>query len=157
VSESTSVSVVLAQMQKTDGKMTIVVDEFGNTAGLITRQDTIAEMIGIKVPSDRTTELLARLPDGGFIVQAQMDIEDLNEQLGIDLPLADDYQTLAGFLLDRWQHIPQDGESLNHGDWNLTVISKVGPRIDRVKVERGGGGEGETGSSATLTDQGLGD
>jgi CBS domain containing-hemolysin-like protein len=149
VSESTSVSVLLAQMQKADSKMTIVVDEFGNTAGLITRQDTIAEMIGIKVPSDRTTELFDRLPDGGFIVQAQMAIEDLNEQLGIDLPLADDYQTLAGFLLDRWQHIPQDGESLNHGDWNFTVVSKVGPRIDRVKVlrerERGRGGEGGTG------------
>jgi CBS domain containing-hemolysin-like protein len=137
VSESTSVSVVLAQMQKTDGKMIVVVDEFGNTAGLITRQDTIAEMIGIKVPRDRTTELFERLVDGGFIVQAQIDIEDLNEQLGINLPLADRYQTLAGFLLDRWQHIPQDGESLNYGDWNFTVVSKVGPRIDRVKVLRG--------------------
>ena len=141
VSESTSVSVVLAQMQKTGGEMTIVVDEFGNTAGLITRQDTIAEMIGIKVPCDRNTELFDRLPDGGFIIQAQMDIEDLNEQLGLDLPLADDYQTLAGFLLDRWQHIPQDGESLNHGDWKLTVVSKVGPRIDRVKLERGSEGD----------------
>ncbi len=145
VSESTSVSVLLAQMQKTEGKMTIVVDEFGNTAGLITHQDIIAEMIGIKVPFDRTTGLLDLLPDGGFVVQAQMDINDLNEQLGIDLPLADDYQTLAGFLLDRWQHIPQDGESLNYGDWNLTVVSKVGPRIDRVRVERGRGRGGEGG------------
>jgi CBS domain containing-hemolysin-like protein len=135
-------------------KMTIVVDEFGNTAGLITRQDTIAEMIGIKVPSDRTTKSFDRLPDGGFMVQAQIDIEDLNEQLGINLPLADRYQTLAGFLLDRWQHIPQDGESLNYGDWHLTVVAKVGPRIDRVKVLRN---EGERGSSATLTERGRGD
>jgi CBS domain containing-hemolysin-like protein len=134
VAESTPVSIVLTQMQKNNGKMAIVVDEFGNTAGLITRQDTIAEMIGIKVPSDRPTKLLHQLPDGAFIVQAQIDIEDLNEQLGTDLPLADDYQTLAGFLLDRWQHLPQDGESLNHGDWNLTVVSTIGRRIDRVRV-----------------------
>ncbi len=134
VSASTAVSIVLTQMQKNDGKMMIVVDEFGNTAGLITRQDIISEMIGIQVTADRETDLLQELNDGSFLVQAQIDITDLNEKLATNIPLADDYQTLGGFLLDRWQHIPQDGESLNHGDWNLTVVSKVGQRIDRVRV-----------------------
>ncbi len=136
VTESTPLSVVLTQMQKSDTQMTIVVDEFGNTAGLIARQDAISEMIGIKVTSQRPTKLLNRLADGTFIVQAQINLEDLNEQLGTYLPLSDDYQTLAGFLLDKLQQFPKAGESLNYGDWHLTVISTVGPRIHQVKMNK---------------------
>ena len=137
VTESTPVSVALQQMQQSDTHMTIVVDEFGNTAGLITRQDAIAEMIGMKVSSERPTQLFQKLSDGTFLVQAQINLEDLNHQLNIDLPLSDDYQTLAGFLLNKLQHFPQPGESLDYGDWNLTVISTIGPRIDRVRVRMG--------------------
>ncbi|WP_310424401.1 hemolysin family protein [Chamaesiphon sp. VAR_48_metabat_135_sub] len=136
VAESTPVSVVLKQMQASDTHMTIVVDEFGNTAGLITRQDAIEEMIGMKVTSDRQTPLLQKLVDGTFLVQAQINLEDLNEELKIDLPLADDYQTLAGFLLDKMRQFPQDGESLAYGNWHFTVVSTVGPRIDRVRVRQ---------------------
>jgi CBS domain containing-hemolysin-like protein len=137
VAESTPVSVVLKQMQQFDRHMTIVIDEFGNTAGLITRQDAISEMIGINVTPDRQTQLLQKLADGTFLIQAQINLEDLNAQIDIDLPLADDYQTLAGFLLNKLQHFPQDGESLDYRDWNLTVVSTVGPRIDRVRVRKG--------------------
>jgi CBS domain containing-hemolysin-like protein len=134
VAESTPVSVILNQMQQFDRHMTIAIDEFGNTAGLITRQDAISEMIGINVTPDRETQLLQRLADGTYLIQAQINLEDLNAQLNIHLPLADDYRTLAGFLLNKLQHFPQDGESLDYGDWNLTVVSTVGPRIDRVRV-----------------------
>jgi CBS domain containing-hemolysin-like protein len=137
VAESTPVSAVLKQMQQFDRHMTIVIDEFGNTAGLITRQDVISEMIGINVTPDRQTQLFQKLADGTFLIQAQINLEDLNAQLNIDLPLADDYQTLAGFLLNKLQHFPQDGESLDYGDWNLTIVSTVGPRIDRVRVRKG--------------------
>jgi CBS domain containing-hemolysin-like protein len=134
VAESTPVSVILQQMQQFDRHITIAIDEFGNTAGLITRQDAISEMIGINVTPDRETQLLQKLADGTFLIQAQINLEDLNAQLNIHLPLADDYRTLAGFLLNKLQHFPQDGESLDYGDWNFTVISTVGPRIDRVRV-----------------------
>jgi CBS domain containing-hemolysin-like protein len=134
VAESTPVSIILKQMQQFDRYMTIVIDEFGNTAGLITRQDAISELIGINVTPDRQTQLLQKLADGTFLIQAQINLEDLNAQLNIDLPLADDYQTLAGFLLNKLQHFPQDGESLDYRDWNLTVVSTIGPRIDRVRI-----------------------
>lgn len=136
VTESTPASVVLDRMQKSDTHLTIVVDEFGNTAGLITRQDAIAAMTGLKVTSERPTQLVHKLADGTFLVQAQINLEDLNEQLATDLPLADDYQTLAGFLLNKLQHFPHTGECLNYGEWNLTVVSTVGPRINQVRVQR---------------------
>jgi CBS domain containing-hemolysin-like protein len=137
VAESTPVSIILKQMQQFDTYMTIVVDEFGNTAGLITRQDAIEEMIGIKVTSHRQTPLLQKLADGTFLAQAQIHLEDLNAQLKMDIPLADDYQTLAGFLLNKLQHFPHDGESLEYGDYHFTVVSTVGPRIDRIRVRNG--------------------
>jgi CBS domain containing-hemolysin-like protein len=139
VAESTPVSVILQQMQQFDRHMTIVIDEFGNTAGLITRQDAISEMIGISVSPDRQTQLFQKLADGTFLIQAQINLEDLNAQLNINLPLADDYQTLAGFLLNKLQYFPQGGEFLNYGDWNFTVVSTVGPRIDRVRVSNSSG------------------
>jgi CBS domain containing-hemolysin-like protein len=135
VVESTPASIVLSQMQKSDTHMTIVVDEFGNTAGLITRQDAIAAMTGLKVSSERSTQFLQKLADGTYLIQAQINLEDLNQKLGIALPLADDYQTLGGFLLNKLQHFPQIGESLTYGDWKLTVISTAGPRIDRVRLQ----------------------
>jgi CBS domain containing-hemolysin-like protein len=136
VVESTPVSVVLSQMQKSDAHMTIVVDEFGNTAGLITRGDAIAQMIGIKITSERQAQLLYKLADGSFLVQAQIKLEDLNEHLTEDLPLADDYQTLAGFLLNKLQYFPQVGETLTYEDWDLTVVATIGPRIDRVRIQK---------------------
>jgi CBS domain containing-hemolysin-like protein len=137
VVESTPASIVLSQMQVSDTHMTIVVDEFGNTAGLITRQDAIAAMTGLKVTSERSTQFLQKLADGTYLIQAQINLEDLNQKLGIALPLADDYQTLGGFLLNKLQHFPQIGESLTYGDWKLTVISTAGPRIDRVRLSEG--------------------
>ena len=137
VTESTLVSVILHQMQASNAQMTIVVDEFGNTAGLITRQDAIAETIGMKVTSDRPTQLCQQLSDGTFIVQAQIDIADLNQCVkDIDLPLSEDYRTLAGFLLNKLQQFPRPGESLDYGDWSFTVISAIGPRIDRVRIRK---------------------
>jgi CBS domain containing-hemolysin-like protein len=134
VAESTPMIIILRQMQLVNSHMTIVVDEFGNTAGLITRQDAIEETIGLKFASDRSTQLVQKLADGSFLVQAQINLEDLNQRLSLDLPLADEYQTLAGFLLNKLQHFPQDGESLEYENWNLTVVSTIGPRIDRVRI-----------------------
>ncbi len=134
--ESTPASFVLNQMQKSDTHMTIVVDEFGNTAGLITRQDAIAAMTGLKVTSERSTQLIHKLAQDTFSVQAQINLEDLNHRLRADLPLADEYQTLAGFLLNKLQHFPQIGESLDYGDWHLTVVSTSGPRIDRIRIQK---------------------
>jgi CBS domain containing-hemolysin-like protein len=142
VTESTPVSVAIQQMQQSNTQMTIVIDEFGNTAGLITRQDAIAEMIGMRIASDRSTQSIQKLTDGTFLVQAQIDLENLNSQLNIDLPLADDYRTLAGFLLNKLKQFPQPGESLDYADWTLTVVSTVGARIDRVRVRKGIGDRG---------------
>jgi CBS domain containing-hemolysin-like protein len=134
VAEATLVSDILMMMQQADTKMTIVVDEFGNTAGLITRQDAIAKMIGIK--SDRQPTPIQQLGADRFLIQAQINITELNERLGTNFPVADDYQTLGGFLLYKLQQLPKIGESLRYNDWELTVASTVGLRIHQVQLQR---------------------
>jgi CBS domain containing-hemolysin-like protein len=136
VPESTPVRDILMMMQEEDFKMVLVVDEFGSTSGLITRQDAISALLGIENSLQRENRSIHSLSEDRFIVQAQIEIDYLNRQIPIDLPTGAEYQTLGGFLLDRWQEIPIVGDSLNYHNWKLTVTSIVGPRIDRVRIER---------------------
>jgi CBS domain containing-hemolysin-like protein len=134
--ESTPVREILMMMQSADTKMTAIVDEFGNTAGLISRQDTISTLLGLERVSIERQATQIQAQGNGYIVQAQIDLDYLNRTLGLDLPIAPDYQTLAGFLLYQWQQIPAVGESLNYDNWEFTVIAIVGPRIDRVRLQK---------------------
>ncbi|NEP08225.1 MAG: HlyC/CorC family transporter, partial [Okeania sp. SIO4D6] len=119
-------------------EMVIVVDEFGGTAGLITREDLIAEIIGGNSYEVTGTEefTLQMLDDKTFIVQAQLSVEEVNELLNLDLPLTEDYQTLGGFLIYQLQKIPTAGEKLWYENLEFTIISAEGPRLDQIKISQ---------------------
>jgi len=141
LSEQTYLNELLSLMQKMrqnpnspqHSEMVIVVDEFGGTSGLITREDLIAEIISYEV-TDTEEFALQMLDDRTFIVQAQLSVEEVNELLNLDLPLTEDYQTLGGFLIYQLQKIPTQGEKLRYKNLEFTVISAEGPRLDRIKI-----------------------
>lgn len=136
VPESTHVSTLLPVMQRSLQAMVIVVDEFGGTAGLLTIKDLIAEIIG-SYPQQHTEDLAVQILDQDtFLVQAQMNLEEVNEVLNLDLPLIDEYQTLGGFLLYEYQKIPPMGETLQYDNLDLTVVSAEGPRLDQIRIHR---------------------
>jgi len=66
-----------------------------------------------------------------------MNLTELNEILGLDLPFADDYQTLGGFLLYQWQKIPTQNESLTYDNLTFTVVTVQGPRLEKIRIHRG--------------------
>jgi len=137
VPESTLLSDLLPLMQRSQLKMVIVVDEFGGTAGLVTLQDLIAEIIGDVQELGSASELAyALVDDNTFLVQARMNLEEVNEILGLDLPLTEEYQTLGGFLLYYWQKIPAQGETLNYQNMDFTVVSAQGPRLSQIRIYR---------------------
>lgn len=137
VSESMLLSELLQLMQRSGQPMVMVVDEFGGTAGLITMQDLAAEIIGGAAELERELEASVRvLGEQTYLVQAQLDIEETNEILGMELPLADEYQTLGGFLIHYLQKIPHLGEVVQLGPWEMTIISMDGPRLHHVQVRR---------------------
>ncbi|NCR29054.1 MAG: HlyC/CorC family transporter [Microcystis aeruginosa LE13-04] len=135
--ETTPLNELLTVMQESFLKMVIIVDEFGRTAGLLTLKDLIGEILGTFPPSDESGTVEYQLLDEStFLVQAQMNLEDVNKALNLSLPLADEYQTLAGFILHHWQKIPRVGEQLYYQNLEFTIISKVGPRLEQIKIYR---------------------
>jgi CBS domain containing-hemolysin-like protein len=97
----------------------------------------IAKIIGDDPRTESEQELAVRiLEDGTFLVQAQMDLESVNELLDLNLPLLDEYQTLGGFLIYQYQKIPVQGETLHYDNLELTVISAQGPRLDEIRIHR---------------------
>jgi CBS domain containing-hemolysin-like protein len=124
-------------MQQEKLGMVIVVDEFGGTVGLVTIQDVIAQIIGdIGVAENEDELLIEFVDDQTFLVQAQINLEELNDVLHLNLPLRREYQTLAGFMLYQLQKIPALGETLRYQNLELTVTSLEGPRLHQIQVRR---------------------
>ncbi|HEY9798743.1 MAG TPA: hemolysin family protein [Leptolyngbyaceae cyanobacterium] len=140
VPEHTPLSELLPMMQQEKPAMVIVVDEFGGTVGLVTIQDVIAEIIGNAGQPSSSEDLLIEMQDQQtFLVQAQINLEDLNEVLHLNLPLTKQYQTLAGFLLYQLQKMPIKGEIFCYDNIEFTVISVDGPRLHQIQLRRLGG------------------
>lgn len=137
VPEYTPLSELLPMMQRSHLGMVMVVDKFGGTAGLLTLNDLIAEIIGDTGETDNNEEAIVQgLDEQTFLVQAQIDLEELNELLDLKLPLTDEYQTLGGFLLYELQKIPAPGENYQYRNLEFTVISTEGPRLHQIRIRR---------------------
>ena len=137
VSESIALDELLALMQRSHLKMVMVVDEFGGTSGLITLQDVIEEILGNDLEGIIEEEdTLKMIDDHNFLVEAHINLDELNNVLGLNLPLTDEYQTLGGFLLYQWQKIPGEGETLPYGDLSFTIVDSEGPRLRQIHLHR---------------------
>ena len=137
IPESTSLNELLPSMQRSQQKMLVVIDEFGGTAGLITLHDLIAEIVG-DAGSDPETgiEAVQKIDENTFLVSAQINLEEINEQLDLTLPLADEYNTLGGFLLEQWQKIPHQGEKLEYENLAFTVTLADSNRLYQILITR---------------------
>lgn len=136
VPEGTPLSEVLPLMQKYRlGLVMVREDTVSGTAGLVTLKDLIGEIIGNNhQPTDPQEVTIQELDNHTFLVQAQTDLEEVNERLGVDLPLVEEYQTLGGFLLYQLQRIPEQGETYRVDGVELIVISTDGPRLEYIQV-----------------------
>jgi CBS domain containing-hemolysin-like protein len=137
VSENIHLSELLQLMQRSGQPMAIVVDEFGGTAGLVTLQDLAAEIMGDTHEGEDLEEPdVEVIDDQNFRVQAQTDLEEVNELLDLNLPLSEDYQTLGGFLIYQMQKIPAVGEKLQYETYEMTVEAAEGPRLQKILIHR---------------------
>ena len=137
IPESTSLNELLPLMQRSRKKMVIVLDKFGGTSGLITLHDLIAEIVGdARETSETAIDSLQHLDRNTFLVPAQMNLEEVNQELQLDLPVAENYNTLGGFLLDKWQKIPSQGETLKYENLDFTVTVADDNRLYQIKIHR---------------------
>lgn len=127
---------LLPLMQRSSSEIAIVVDEFGGISGLVTLRDLIAEIIGRSYESPDSKEIaLQVLDDRTFLVQAQLNLDDVNQILNLDLPVTDEYQTIGGFLSYQLQRMPAVGEVWRCENVELAVVSVCGPRLDQIQVQ----------------------
>jgi CBS domain containing-hemolysin-like protein len=133
VPESSQAMELLARLERARQGMAIVVDEYGGAVGIVTVEDILEEVVGeIEDEYDEAPPLISRQPDGSFRVMARISIEQLNRELSAGLPESDDYESLAGLLLDRLRHIPRIGETVRIGAVTLEVASASERKIEEV-------------------------
>ncbi len=136
VPETKGVAGLLREMQQQRFHMAIVIDEYGGTAGLVTLEDIIEELLGEIVDEfDVEDAMIEPLPDGDYRVNARMPLDEVNDLLRAHLPEGD-WDTIGGLLLAQLGRVPAEGESVEVDGWQLTAQRVVGRRIGRVRVHR---------------------
>jgi putative hemolysin len=136
VPETKRVSELMREMQGQKFHMAIVVDEYGGTAGLVTLEDLIEELVGEIVDEFDVEEAqIERLPGGNYRVNARMPIDEVNDLLHADLPTGD-WDTVGGLLFSLLGHVPAEGETAVVDGHRLAAEKVQGRRIGRVRIER---------------------
>lgn len=135
VPESKPIDELLVEMQKKRNHLAIVVDEYGGTVGIITLEDILEEIVGeIKDEYDTDQRLYRKIRWNKYLINARMEIDQIRELLTLSLPDGD-FETLGGFLLEKFGHIPKPGEILKYQNLTFTIVSSDERSIGEVKVK----------------------
>jgi CBS domain containing-hemolysin-like protein len=136
VPETKRVNELMREMQHEKFHIAIVVDEYGGTAGLVTLEDLIEELVGEIVDEFDVEEAnIEKLPNGDVRVNARMPIDEVNDLLHTDMP-SGDWDTVGGLVFNLLGHVPTDGESVSVDGYQLTAEKVQGRRIGRVRIAK---------------------
>lgn len=137
VPESKKAGDLLTELQQRKIHLAVVVDEYGGTAGLVTIEDLIEEIVGeIRDEYDfNEEEVYQQIGEHEYISDAGIDLDDLNRLLNVDLP-TDDSDTLGGYIFSQLGKVPVEGETLDTGDLHMEVLSVDDRRIRKIRLVR---------------------
>ncbi|MBS1521411.1 MAG: HlyC/CorC family transporter [Bacteroidetes bacterium] len=136
VPETKKINDLMAEMKLKRIQIAIVLDEFGGTAGMVTLEDIVEELVGdIQDEYDEEKPIVEKVNDTEFIVNALAPIYDVNSHLPHDLPEDGDFDTVSGWLGDIFGKIPDVGEQKEANGYNITVLKKSDQNIESVKLE----------------------
>ncbi|AGB41795.1 CBS domain-containing protein [Halobacteroides halobius DSM 5150] len=136
VPETKKVDNLLSELKKEKIHMAIILDEYGGTAGLVTIEDLLEEIVGdIQDEYDEEEKLIKMLEDDELLVDGRVDIDEINEVLGIDLP-EEDYETISGFILSMLGYVPDNGERIEFEDLTVSAEEVVQRRISKVRIKQ---------------------
>ena len=126
---------LMVELRKTQNNIAIVLDEYGATAGLITLEDMLEEIVGeIRDEYDEDEEdLICKAGPDEYIVEASTKLDDLNDQLGLNLK-SEDYDSIGGFVIGLLDHLPETGEEVTYENLRFVVEKMDRNRIDKIHI-----------------------
>jgi CBS domain containing-hemolysin-like protein len=136
VPESKKLHPLLLEMRRERKHVSLVIEEHGGTAGVITMEDLLEELVGeIRDEYDVAELGVERLSESRYLVPGSLRIDEIKDRLGIELPEGE-YETIAGFLMRELGHIPRRRDTVTHDEWRLRVISMHRRRVVQVLIEQ---------------------
>ena len=136
VPESKLIAELFAELQESGGQVAMVVDEFGGTAGLVTMEQLLEEIVGeFGDELARVRKSFETIDENSFQIDGGMRLNDANEKLALDLPEGE-YETVAGFVLSVLGRIPKEGEQLKYNNLKLVITEMRGVKIGKILVTR---------------------
>jgi CBS domain containing-hemolysin-like protein len=136
VPESKRASDLLKEMQRRQAQMAIVVDEYGGTAGLVSVEDLLEEIVGeIRDEYDVESETVTDEGDGTFVFSGKVNVDEVRDRLGVEIE-REGFETLGGYLLSHLGHMPYVGETFEVDDLAVEVLEVERRRITKVRVRR---------------------
>lgn len=138
IPESKMVTTLLDDMQKNKFQIAIVVDEHGGTAGLITLEDIVEEIVGglqdefEAIEAEKEVEIL---DERTFVVTGSTGIDEINELINVELE-SEEFHTIGGFLFGLFGHLPKVGEQLKYHNLRFLILEMEGKKIDKLKITR---------------------
>lgn len=137
IPETRKISDLFQKMQAKKAHMVIVVDEYGQTSGLVALEDILEEIVGnIFDEHDKEKKLIEQQPDGSFLMHGMADFDDVTDVLKLESE--EDYDTLNGFLISMIDRIPSDGEtfSVTYGGYRFLVTKVENKMIQTVQIKK---------------------
>ncbi len=136
VPESKPVAELFAELQESGNQLAMVVDEFGGTAGLVTLEQLLEEIVGeFGDELARVGKSFETIDENNVQIDAGMRVDEANEKLALDLPDGE-YETVAGFVLSQLGHIPKEGEQLVHNNLRMVITEMKGVKIEKILITR---------------------
>jgi putative hemolysin len=134
--ETKKISSLLQEFRKKQVHLAIIVDEYGGTEGIVTIEDILEQIVGdIADEYDQEEILFVALPNGGWLVDARMNILDIEEELGIDIPQNGDYDTIGGYIFHQAGTIPAKGFLIRQPNFEIEVLRSNDRRVEKVRIQ----------------------
>jgi CBS domain containing-hemolysin-like protein len=137
VPETKPLRTLLHEFQTQKLHIAVVLDEYGGTAGIVTLEDILEELVGEIADEYEETpsELVNKIDDRTLDVDARTYVDDLNDKFDLNLPEDEDYDTIGGFVFSLLGYIPKTGEQFHHKNLKFTISAAEARRVDRLRIE----------------------
>ena len=137
VAETLPLQNMLQTFIKQKSSVAVVIDEFGGTAGIISLEDVLEEIFGdIEDEHDVQRTVEKKIAEGEYIFSCRLDVEYLNEHYGLGIEESDEYDTLAGYIIRKYEGIPAAGETLLDGGLEIHILRSTRARVELARVKK---------------------